>query len=46
MGWHIYCYTNTQKKKKKITIFSQLLRYQFLIGQNKIIKYETVNNNN
>ena len=44
MGWHIYCYTNTQKKK--ITIFSQLLRYQFLIGQNKIIKYETVNNNN
>ena len=28
------------------TIFSQLLKYQFLISQNKIIKYETVTNYN
>ena len=39
---HIYCYTNTIN----FTIFSQLLRCQFLISQNKIIKYETVTNYN
>ena len=39
MSSHIYCYTNTTN----FIIFSQLLRCQFLIGQNKIIKYETVN---
>ena len=33
---YIYCYTDTTN----FTIFSQLLRYQFLISQNKIIKYE------
>ena len=39
---YIYCYTDT----KNFTIFSQLLRYQFLISQNKIIKYETITNHN
>ena len=38
----IYCYTGTTN----FTIFSQLLRYQFFICQNKIIKYETVTNHN
>ena len=41
-SFYIYCYTNTTN----FTIFSQLLRYQFLISQNKIIKYETVINHN
>ena len=40
--FYIYCYTNTTN----FTIFSQLLRCQFLISQNKIIKYETVTNHN
>ena len=40
MSWHIYCYTDI----KNFTIFSQLLRCQFLISQNKIIKYEIVTN--
>ena len=40
MSWHIYCYTNTIN----FTIFSQLLRCQFLIGWNKVIKYETMTN--
>ena len=40
MSWHIYCYTYTTN----FTILSQLLRRQFFIGQNKIIKYETVTN--
>ena len=39
---YIYCYTDTTN----FTIFSQLLRCQFLISQNKIIKYETVTNHN
>ena len=39
---HIYCYTDTIN----FTIFSQLLKCQFLISQNKIIKYETVTNYN
>ena len=39
---HIYCYTDTTN----FTIFSQLLRFQFFISQNKIIKYETVANHN
>ena len=38
----IYCYTDTIN----FTIFSQLLRFQFLISQNKIIKYENVTNRN
>ena len=37
---YIYCYTDVTN----FTIFSQLLRCQFLISQNKIIKYETVTN--
>ena len=40
MSWHIYCYTNTTN----FTVFSQLLMCQFLISQNKIIKYEIVTN--
>ena len=39
---YIYIYTDTIN----FTIFSQLLKYQFLISQNKIIKYETVTNYN
>ena len=39
---HIYCYIDTTN----FTIFSQLLRCQFFITQNKIIKYETVTNHN
>ena len=39
---YIYFYTDTIN----FTIFSQLLKYQFLISQNKIIKYETVTNYN
>ena len=39
---YIYCYTDTTN----FTIFSQLLRCQFLISQNKIIKYEIVTNHN
>ena len=39
-SFYIYCYTDTIN----FTIFSQLLRCQFLISQNKIIKYETVTN--
>ena len=35
MSCYIYCYTDTIN----FTIFSQLLRCQFLIGRNKIIKY-------
>ena len=41
-SFYIYYYTDTTN----FTIFSQLLRYQFLISQNKIIKYETVINHN
>ena len=40
MSWHIYSYTDTTN----FTIFSQLLRCQFLIGRNKLIKYETMTN--
>ena len=40
--FYIYCYINTTN----FTIFSQLLRCQFFISQNKIIKYETVTNHN
>ena len=40
--FYIYCYTDTTN----FIIFSQLLRCQFLISQNKIIKYETVTNHN
>ena len=40
MSWHIYYYTDTTN----FIIFSQLLRCQFLISQNKIIKYEIVTN--
>ena len=39
---YIYIYTDTIN----FTIFSQLLKYQFLISQNKIIKYETMTNHN
>ena len=39
---YIYCFTDIIN----FTIFSQLLRCQFLISQNKIIKYETVTNHN
>ena len=39
---YIYIYTDTIN----FTIFSQLLRCQFLISQNKIIKYETLTNHN
>ena len=42
MSWHIYCYTDTTN----FIIFSQLLRYQFLINRNKIIKYENMTNHN
>ena len=38
----IYSYTDTTN----FTIFSQLLKCQFLISQNKIIKYKTVTNHN
>ena len=38
--FYIYCFTDTTN----FTIFSQLLRCQFLISQNKIIKYEIVTN--
>ena len=38
--FYIYCYTDTTN----FIIFSQLLRCQFFISQNKIIKYETVTN--
>ena len=41
-SFDIYCYTDITN----FTIFSQLLRYQFLISQNKIIKCETVTNHN
>ena len=40
--FYIYCYYDTTN----FTIFSQLLRCQFLISQNKIIKYETLTNHN
>ena len=40
--FYIYYYTDTTN----FTIFSQLLRCQFLISQNKIIKYKTVINHN
>ena len=40
--FYIYCYIDTIN----FTIFSQLLRCQFLLSQNKIIKYETVTNHN
>ena len=40
--FYIYRYTDT----RNFTIFSLLLRSQFLISQNKIIKYETVINHN
>ena len=40
--FYIYCYIDTTN----FTIFSRLLRCQFLINQNKIIKYETVTNHN
>ena len=39
---HIYFYTDT----KNLTIFLQLLRCQFFISQNKLIKYETMINYN
>ena len=39
---YINCYTDTTN----FTIFLQLLRCQFLISQNKIIKYETMINHN
>ena len=42
MSWYIYFYTYITN----FIIFSQLLRCQFLIGQNKIIKYEIVTNHN
>ena len=35
MSWHIYCHTNITN----FTIFWQLLRCQFFISRNKIIKY-------
>ena len=38
----IYCYIDTTN----FIIFSQLLKCQFFISQNKIIKYETVTNYN
>ena len=41
-SFYIYYYTDTTN----FIIFSQLLRYQFLIIQNKITKYETVTNHN
>ena len=40
--FYIYCYTDTTN----LIIFSQLLRCQFLISQNKIIIYKTVTNHN
>ena len=40
--FYIYCYTDTTN----FIIFSQLLRSQFLISQNKIIKYKTITNHN
>ena len=40
--FYIYCYINATN----FTIFSQLLRCQFFISQNKIIKYEIVTNHN
>ena len=40
--YYIYCYTDTTN----FTIFSQLLTCQYLISQNKIIKYEIVTNHN
>ena len=40
--FNIYCYTETTN----FIIFLQLLRCQFLISQNKIIKYEIVTNHN
>ena len=40
--FHIYCYTDIIN----FTIFSQLLRCQFFISQNKIIKYKIVTNRN
>ena len=42
LSWYIYYYIDLTN----FTIFSQLLRCQFLIGRNKIIKYETVTNHN
>ena len=42
VSWHLYCYTDITN----FTIFSQLLTCQFIISQNKIIKYETVINHN
>ena len=35
MSWHIYCHTDITN----FAIFWQLLRFQFFIGWNKIIKY-------
>ena len=40
--FYIYCYIDITN----FTIFSQLLRCQFFISQNKIIKYEIVTNHN
>ena len=40
--FYIYCYTDITN----FTIFLQLLRCQFFISQNKIIKYETMTNHN
>ena len=39
---YIYCYIDTTN----FTIFLPLLKCQFLLSQNKIIKYETVTNHN
>ena len=39
---YIYCYIDTTN----FTIFLPLLKCQFLLRQNKIIKYETVTNHN
>ena len=43
---YIYIYIYSYTDATNFTIFSQLLRCQFFISQNKIIKYETVTNHN